>query len=90
MARRDRGAQYVLGHPYEPLHRREHAACREWVLRGLRGGGPLCRGRPEAVLPESERPDPIRSVGPAIDGPLQAFQPFVWDGLGVGGLPAEH
>ena len=59
--------------------------------KGCCGGrGPLRRACPEAVLPETESPDPARSVGPVIDSPLQAFQPPVRDGLGVEGLPAEH
>ena len=41
-------------------------------------------------MPESEGPHPACSMGPVIDGPLQAFQPSVQGELGVYGSPAEH
>ena len=45
------------------------------ILRAGKGGwgGTSRRGRPEAGVPKAESPDPAHSVGPIIDGSLQAF-----------------
>ena len=68
-------AQHAVGSCCETPHGGEHTARRERRLWGLwgRGGGQLCRACPEALVPETEGPDPSRGVGPIIDGSLQAF-----------------
>ena len=44
----------------------------------------------EAVVPETESPDPAHGVGPIIDGSWQAFRPLGWGELGVDVPPAEY
>ena len=74
--------------PTEGSVLRAGKGCRGAVEGG--GGGALRRACPKAAVPESEGPDPACSMGPVIDGPLQAFQPSVRGELGVYGSPAEH
>ena len=54
------------------------------------GGGALRRACPEAVVPETEGPDPAHNMGPVMDCPLQTFHPTVRGGLRVYGSPARH
>ena len=53
-------------------------------------GGRLCQARSEAVVPETEGPDPACGVGLIIDGTLHAFHSSGRGELGVDVPPAEH
>ena len=63
-------AQHVLGRRRKMCHGGEHAACWETRFRSLGGRGSLRGACPEAVVPETEAPDPACGVGPIIDCPL--------------------
>ena len=87
---RHRVAQHALGSYHKTPHGGEHTARRARRLGGLRGGGLFRRACSEAVVPETESPDPAHGVGPVIDGSLQAIQPVGRGEPGVDVCPAEH